>query len=78
MIIENVLEKRVATDRCQWMENGKIYQIEDLSREDLMQVAAQSLALINRAESRVQSLCADLESWHNGEPIPPDLEKDQC
>jgi hypothetical protein len=69
MTIENVLEKRVTTDRCQWMENGKVFMIEELSREDLMQVAAQALALITRTENRVLTLCADLDSWNKGEPV---------
>jgi hypothetical protein len=80
MTIENVLKNRVATDRCQWMENGQIYKIEELSREDLMQVAAQSLELINRTENRILKLChgaqADMELWHRGRPLLPDPEVD--
>lgn len=80
MTIENVLQNRVSTAECQWMENGKIYQIEELSREDLMQVAVQSMELINRTENRILKLCngaqADMDLWHRGKPIPPEPEVD--
>jgi hypothetical protein len=81
MTIENVIKNRIETDTCQWVEGGKIYKLSELSREDLMQVAAQSMDLIDRMDTRITSLCQGIEKdmgyWHRGQPIPHDPEIDE-
>lgn len=69
---QSVLEKNFNPQGWQWQENGRVYQLEDLSREDLLQVACRCMAVLERLDEQHQAAAAIHSAWRYGTPLPPE------
>ena len=68
--IPSVLEKRFDPEGYQWEERGKVHQLNDLSRDDLLQVACQCMAVLERVDSLSFDLNSLTKLWREGEIYP--------
>ena len=66
MKINDVLEKRRDPAEYQTSQNGKVFVLSDLSRADLMQVAAEEMNFLEDMDSMVTDMQAKLEDWRHG------------
>lgn len=74
----NKLEQRFAPHDWQWEEHGKIYRLRDLSREDLMQVAAGCMTALEKVDEVQQDLATVTKNWHHGLIQPEVNQKSIC
>lgn len=68
--IPNVLEQRFNPSGWQWEEKGKPSQLEDLSRDDLIQVACSEMEVLERMDSMIGDMKNLMSQWRNGEVEP--------
>jgi hypothetical protein len=68
----NVLEHRFNPEGCQWEEYGKVVQLEDLSREDLLQVACAQMEILERMDVLQANFHDLVRHWRAGEIQPSD------
>lgn len=70
--IVDVLEKKFDTAGWQTYHNGRAYKIDDLSRNDLLQLVCEGMQAVDMLERFLNKASDVLEDWHNGK-IKPDL-----
>lgn len=51
----------------QWEHQNRVYQLEDLSRNDLLQVACACMQALENADALSQQLAGVIQSWRKGE-----------
>ena len=68
----NKLAKEFDTSGWQWQDkSGHVYQLEDLTRADLIQVACACMTALEAAESASMMQQEIFEAWRNGGKIIP-------
>lgn len=68
--VEDKLFKKFNPSGFQWQdENGKVFKIEDLSRNDLLQIACSCMHTIEKAEELCLQQKTVFSAWHQDIPI---------
>lgn len=70
--IPNRLEKRFDPEGWQWEENGKVVQIAEMSRDDLIQTTCQEMETLERMDAMVANMANLMTAWRKGE-VTPDM-----
>jgi hypothetical protein len=69
--VENKLHKKYDPDGFQIQtKEGKIYRVDELSREDLIQVACDGIEALEQLESVKDLMAGTLDSWKNDKLEP--------
>lgn len=68
MDIPNRIEKKIDSTGYQTWINGQAVQVEDLSRDDLIQVVCESMNVLSTLESLQISAAGVMERWVWGRP----------
>lgn len=63
----NVLEVKFNPSGWQWEEAGKAHQLEDLSRDDLLQVACSCIAVLEQVDGKQAALAQLMQDWRSGD-----------
>lgn len=72
-VMVDVLEKKFDPKGWQTCQKGKVFKIEDLSRNDLLQLVCEGMQAVAMLESFVNKASDVVDDWHNGK-IGPDPE----
>lgn len=65
-MIENKLERKFDPAGWQWLDkHGQVFQIEDLTRDDLLQVVCDCMTALEEAEEACATLQEVFDSWAN-------------
>lgn len=73
--VKPILEKKFDPTGYQWMQNGKVVKIDQLGREDLLQIACECMTALERMESLHLEMAQLSEQWRRSE-IKPDNAED--
>lgn len=68
------LETRFDPESCQWEQDGTVYRLAELSHVDLVQVACESIEVMERVGHLHHQLGNLIETWRNGRITPEQLE----
>lgn len=63
----NVLKAKFDPSGWQWEEEGKVHQLEDLSRDDLLQVACSCLEALEQVDAKQAELAQLMRDWRSGD-----------
>lgn len=72
----SVLKAQLNPHDYQWSEAGKIYRLEDLSREDLLQVACNCIEALEQADDLRLQMGRLMSDWRQGVVSGPDACED--
>lgn len=72
----SVLEARFDSEGYQWEQHNKVYPLDRLSREDLLQVACQSIEIMERMDGLSLDLQSLTKLWRTGEIFPESVTPD--
>jgi hypothetical protein len=68
--MENLLEKRFDPTKYQTEVKGKRILLSELSRDDILQVACESMEALERLDEAVGAQAAILDNWRRGHILP--------
>ncbi len=69
------LPKKFDPSTFQWSLGGKVFPLETLSREDLLQVACEGMCALERLENLQLDMAQVMSDWRDGR-ITPDEDGD--
>lgn len=71
LMITNKLAKEFDSAGWQWQDKaGQVFKLEDLSRDDLLQVACNCMQALEDAESACVAQQAIFSAWRTGRKVP--------
>lgn len=68
--MSNKLKPKFNPAGWQWEQDGVVYPLEDLSREDLLQVACECIQALEHIEDLQGQLGQMMASWRQGKVVP--------
>lgn len=68
------LEIRFNPEGWQWEQHRQVFPLQDLSRNDLLQVACECIEVLERVDTLRYGLTALMENWRNGDTHPDTAE----
>ena len=70
LVAETQLPHKFDPTNFQWMHAGKVMPLASMSREDLLQVACECMAVLERMESLQEEMAGLSAAWRAGEVVP--------